>query len=99
VPAVVKGSIMTDFIGQFLSEVREWPKFIEAAKSDDKLLRHYETMEVGLRTFAVCHDPHVIEAFDQIIDVIKRRDVPLRARLFEVSRLASVVRDHGRSVQ
>lgn len=96
---MVKGSIMTYFIGLFLSEVREWPKFIEAAKSNDKLLQHYEAMEVGLRTFAECDDQHVIEAFDQIIDVIKRRDLSLRERLFEVSRLAGVVRDHGRSVQ
>jgi hypothetical protein len=90
---------MTEPIACFLREVRQLPKFIEAARSDDKWLKHFEAMEVGLRTFAECDEAYVIEVFDQILAVIKRNDWPLNQKLLEIVRLAVIVRDHGRSVQ
>ena len=53
----------------------------------------------GLYAFADSDEPKVIDVFDQILETVKRSDWPLRRRLLEVSRLAAIVRDNGRSVQ
>jgi len=90
---------MTDAIGSFLREVRELPKFIEAAQSDEKWSEHFNGVETGLYAFAESDEPLVIEIFDQILDAVKRRDWSLKQRLLEVSRLAAIVRDRGRSIQ
>jgi hypothetical protein len=90
---------VTDAITTFLREVQQLPKFIEAAQADEKWLQHFEQMETGLHSFAQSDLPQVIDVFDQILQVIKRSDWSLKQKLLEVSRLAAVVRDGGRSVQ
>lgn len=89
---------MTD-IASFLSEVRRQPKFIEAAKSDEKCWHDFQLIETGLYAFAERDEPYVIEAFDCILETIKRTDLSLNKKLLEIARLAAVVRDHGRLVQ
>jgi hypothetical protein len=90
---------MTEIITSFLDEVRQLPKFIEAARSDEKYLHHFHQIETGLYAFAESDEPYVIDVFDRILETVKRRDWSLNQRLLEVSRLAGIVRDNGRSVQ
>ena len=90
---------MTEQIASFLNEIRHLPKFIEAAQSDEQWLQHFNGVETGLYAFAQGDLPQVIDVFDKILQVIKRSDWSLKQKLLEVSRLAAIVRDRGRSIQ
>jgi hypothetical protein len=89
---------MTDAVDSFLRQVRQSPKFIEAAQADAKLLRHFNEMEWGLRGLAESDEGFVIEAFDEVRRAVVREDWTLKQKLLEIVRLAAIIRDHGRSV-
>jgi hypothetical protein len=62
--------MMAEDIDAFLREVRQLPKFIEAARSDEKWSEHLNDMETGIQIFAESDEPHVIEIFDQILKAV-----------------------------
>jgi hypothetical protein len=90
---------MKDPVESFLCQVRQLPKFVEAARADEKWLEHFEQLETGLYGFADSDEPRGIEAFDEILRVIGRQDRSLKNRLLEIVRIATAARDNGRSIQ
>jgi hypothetical protein len=87
---------MTDKIDAFLAEIRAHPKFIEAAATNPTKVEEFAAMEKGL---AILHrEPEFVDLFDKLVAVLDRRDLSIKQRLDEISKILLQARDAGRSV-
>jgi hypothetical protein len=86
---------MTAKIDAFLTEVRTMPGFVAASATDPKWIEHLAGIERGLNAVdrAADNNPAMLDALDKIRDVIGRADLSTKAKLLEVGKLLTQVRD------
>jgi butyrate kinase len=87
---------MTAKIDTFIAEIRSRPEFIAAVAVDPKKSDELEAIANGIE--AVYRNPEMIAAFDEIQNVIDRRDLSMKQRLLEIGKILAKARDSGRSV-
>jgi hypothetical protein len=82
---------MTDKIDAFIAEIRARPEFIAAAAVDRTKADGLAAMEDGLA--GLYQDPTFIDIFDELDAVICRRDLSIKQKLDEVTRVLTLARD------
>jgi hypothetical protein len=87
---------MTAKIDAFLTEIRARPEFVAAAAANPQRVKDMLVIEQGVALLYLY--PAFIDVLDELDAVVARRDLSIKQRLDEVTRILTQARDAGRAV-
>jgi hypothetical protein len=91
--------VMTE-IDAFFAEIRSWPRFVDAASADPAWLNVVSKLEGDIDEVLrrAGEDPAWLDCYDDILAIVRKRDISVKERLLGIIGPLATIRDNGRTV-